>query len=148
MIYKYFQIVGAVIAGCAALAGITYFIITLFHNRKKVLLQNEMRRPGGLLLWNIYSTTFADEKAGASTNEIGTTPDTALYMVVAGDNQTPCRFNGRQFVIDWIEAPGVPLYSFKEAHRLMEISYRFLESTGRTARPILRAVPVFTIQEL
>lgn len=147
MIYKYFQIVGAVIAGCAALAGIAYFIITLFNNRKKALFQYEMRRPGGLLLRNIYSTTFADEKAGVTANEAEAAPD-ALYMVVAGDNQTPCRFNGRQFVIDWIEAPGVPLYSFKEANKLMEQSYRFLESCGRTAHPILRAVPVFTIQEI
>ena len=147
MIYKYFQIVAAVIAGCTALAGIAYVIITAF-SRKKWFSRYEMSRPGGLLLRNIYSTTFSDEKAAIPNQKENAVPDTALYMVVAGDNQTPCRFDGRQFVIDWIQTPGVPLYSFKEAHKLMDQSYRFLESTGRTAHPILRAVPVFIIQEL
>ena len=91
--------------------------------------------------------------AGTSIN-IGTSSDQGkqttqqLYMVVAGDNQTPCRWNGRQFKIEWLDGEGVPIYNHEQAIALIDQSYRFLESVGRTAHPILRAVPVFQIKTL
>jgi len=71
-----------------------------------------------------------------------------LYMVVAGDNQSPCRWNGRQLTIEWIDDNGVPLFTKEEAIYVINYTYKFFESVGRTAHPILRAVPVFQIANL
>lgn len=77
---------------------------------------------------------------------LGTGRKTSLYMIVAGDEQTPCRWNGRQLAVEWIDDKGVPLFSHDQALELIEQTYEFFSSIGRTAKPILRAVPVFQPQ--
>jgi hypothetical protein len=98
-----------------------------------------------LLDGDTWEYTDINEGAGMQTNtelkERGT-----LYMVVAGDNQTPCRWNGRQLTVEWIDDNGVPLFSHDQAISFIECTYQFFASVGRSAYPILRAVPVIEFQ--
>lgn len=81
-----------------------------------------------------------------SDGDYSTVPPVALYMIIAGDDQTPCRWNGRQLTVEWIDDNGVPLFTKEQATDLINCTYKFFESVGRTAKPILRPVPVFKIQ--